>query len=308
MSNFEKTFTVFTPTYNRAHTLGRVFESLKAQIFKDFEWLIIDDGSTDSTEELVNSFEGQFFPIRYIKKENEHKFATMLKGIELANGAFFLPLDSDDQCTPEALEEMYQAYLEIPDHEKDNFTGVCGLCVDQYGKLVGDKYPESPFVSNDVENVFRFKIKGEKWGCHKTSILRALSHEQDLASSGYIFEGLMWYQVSLRGFKTKYLNKRWRIYYVEEGHDAITNTTRAYKKDAKGRMVLYKFIMNHLLKYFKYSPIEFSKMTVAYIANSHLLGLGAKTQNLQLNTISAKVLHVIYYPMGWFYYKSKQNE
>lgn len=65
--------TVFTPTYNRAYTLQRLYESLRKQTQYDFEWLIVDDGSTDNTESLVQEFirENSLFNIRYVKKENE---------------------------------------------------------------------------------------------------------------------------------------------------------------------------------------------------------------------------------------------
>ena len=68
-----KTLTVFTPTYNRAHTIERVYESLKAQTCDDFEWLVIDDGSTDNTKTLVESFieaSGSGMKIHYVYKEN----------------------------------------------------------------------------------------------------------------------------------------------------------------------------------------------------------------------------------------------
>lgn len=90
------TFTVFTPTYNRAHTLLRVFSSLQAQTFQDFEWLIVDDGSTDGTEELIKHWGSEsHFPVRYFKQENRGKHVAFNRGVREATGQFFLPLDSD---------------------------------------------------------------------------------------------------------------------------------------------------------------------------------------------------------------------
>ena len=74
------TVTILTPTYNRAHTLPRVFESLQKQTYKDFEWLVIDDGSTDHTKELVEEFQkNSEFKIRYYHHENQHKFLTFFR-------------------------------------------------------------------------------------------------------------------------------------------------------------------------------------------------------------------------------------
>src|SRR4051794_24520469 len=101
------TFTVFTSTRNRAHTLERPFHSLKAQTFRDFEWLIIDNGSTDGTRELVERFQSEAdFPIRYLWQEDAGKHGSLNRGIELAEGELFLILDSDDGCVPEALERF----------------------------------------------------------------------------------------------------------------------------------------------------------------------------------------------------------
>lgn len=96
--------TVFTPTYNRANTITRLFESLKNQSFKDFEWLIVDDGSTDNTEEIVESFDslGEF-PIRYIKKENGGKHTAYNIGLNEARGRLFFNVDSDDWLDPNSL-------------------------------------------------------------------------------------------------------------------------------------------------------------------------------------------------------------
>ena len=78
---FEFRFTVFTPTFNRADKLHRVFESLQLQSFLDMEWLIIDDGSTDQTKSVVEEFKKQArFPIRYVYQNNTHKFITLLRG------------------------------------------------------------------------------------------------------------------------------------------------------------------------------------------------------------------------------------
>src|ERR1700736_1708087 len=90
-------FTVFTPTYNRAHTLHRVFNSLKAQSFRDFEWVLVDDGSTDNTEELAELWiKTADFPIRYFWQKNSGKHIAYNFGIREARGQMFAVLDSDD--------------------------------------------------------------------------------------------------------------------------------------------------------------------------------------------------------------------
>lgn len=98
--------TVFTPTYNRGYCLERLFKSLLDQTFKDFEWLIIDDGSTDNTEKLVENFQKSCkdFPIIYKKTENGGKHRAINRGMSLVNGEMILFMDSDDWLRKDALE------------------------------------------------------------------------------------------------------------------------------------------------------------------------------------------------------------
>src|SRR5215469_15182284 len=89
-------FTVFTATYNRAHTIHRVFNSLRAQTVRDFEWLVVDDGSTDNTAELIAAWSKLAdFPIRYFKQENSGKHIARNLAVREARGSFFALLDSD---------------------------------------------------------------------------------------------------------------------------------------------------------------------------------------------------------------------
>ena len=105
------TFTVVTPTFDRAHTLPRVFESLEQQTLKSFEWLVIDDGSSDGTRELVQGWmESSPFPIRYAYQANSGKAVCENRAAELARGAFLAVLDSDDWYAPSALETFTRAW------------------------------------------------------------------------------------------------------------------------------------------------------------------------------------------------------
>lgn len=118
-----KTLTVFTPTYNRAHTLGKCFESLKEQTSGDFVWQIVDDGSTDNTEQLVKDFiKTAGFEIKYVKKENGGKVSAINKSLEITKTPLWVCLDSDDYFTPDAVRIIIENYPAIKD-KKD----ICGL-------------------------------------------------------------------------------------------------------------------------------------------------------------------------------------
>lgn len=99
--------TIFTPTYNRAYTLGRLYDSIRKQKGCDFEWVIVDDGSTDNTKELVEKWQDQdanLFDIRYFKQSNSGKHVAWNRGLQEARGEIFFPVDSDDYLTPDALQ------------------------------------------------------------------------------------------------------------------------------------------------------------------------------------------------------------
>ena len=111
--------TVFTPAYNRAHTLPRTLESLIKQENKNFKWLIVDDGSADNTQELISEWinEKNNFNIRYYKKENGGKCRAINYALDLAQGELFFTVDSDDYLTDDAIEKVLMWFEQI-DNEK----------------------------------------------------------------------------------------------------------------------------------------------------------------------------------------------
>lgn len=129
--------TLFTPAYNRAKTLPRLYESLLRQTCFDFEWLIIDDGSNDDTAELVRSFTGEGkFPVRYICKENGGKHTAHNLALEEARGEWFLCVDSDDTLTSTAVEDILNAAKGLPGN-----AGIASYKTDMGGTMLGKPFP-----------------------------------------------------------------------------------------------------------------------------------------------------------------------
>src|SRR5258708_39119995 len=153
--NYRYVFTVFTPTFNRSQTLSRVYEGLRLQTFRDFEWLIVDDGSTDGTKELVEKWQTESsFPIRYIYQENQGKPAAFNRGVQEAQGELFLTLDSDDACVPHALDRLKYQWDGIPASQKDKFSAVTVLCKGPKGGLLSGKIPPALLDSGSLTLVF----------------------------------------------------------------------------------------------------------------------------------------------------------
>lgn len=136
-----KLLTVFTPTYNRAHTLGRTYESLCRQTCQDFEWLVIDDGSTDQTKELVEGFiaEGKI-PVRYIYKENGGLYTGYNTAYAHIETELNVCIDSDDFMPDDAVEIIQREWTK---RGSDKYCGLCGLDFDLKKKQpLGGWFPE----------------------------------------------------------------------------------------------------------------------------------------------------------------------
>ena len=133
------TLTIFTPAYNRAHTLGRTYESLCRQTCKDFCWLIVDDGSSDNTRQLVeNWIAEERIPIRYIYQQNQGMHGAHNIAYRNIDTLLNVCIDSDDYMPDDAVEKILRCWNE---KGNDSFTGLVGLDVTESGKVIGSRFP-----------------------------------------------------------------------------------------------------------------------------------------------------------------------
>ena len=153
--------TVFTPTYNRAHTLKRTYESLCRQTNKDFVWIIVDDGSTDNTKELVNEWisENILKDIRYCYKENGGLHTGYNKAIEIADTELMVSLDSDDYMPDNAVELIVNKWESDGSNE---LGGIVGLDYNTDGTLLGTKWPDTKTINLCDVMIGKTKICGDK--------------------------------------------------------------------------------------------------------------------------------------------------
>lgn len=137
-----KTLTVFTPTYNRAHTLERLYKSLCAQTCQDFEWLVIDDGSTDNTAALVQTLIKEHrIPVRYVYKENGGLYTGYNAAYAIIETELNTCIDSDDAMPANAVEIILNTWKE---HGTDRYAGIIGLdCYMDSGRPIGGAFPEA---------------------------------------------------------------------------------------------------------------------------------------------------------------------
>ncbi|KFE98669.1 hypothetical protein IX39_14655 [Chryseobacterium formosense] len=289
--------TILTPTYNRAHTLPRVFDSLQRQTFKDFEWLIIDDGSTDDTNLLVKQFQEKAdFRIRYYHQENQHKFITFFRGIELSEGTYFSPLDSDDALLDDALEVLVEKWKEIND--KQNIVFVSSLCQDQNGKIVGDKFPEEPLICSIFDMRYKYNVKGDKWGMGKVEIYKKMElNLEKLSGKGFIPEGVFQFQFDTLGFHYC-INKISRIYYRDENDEQSLANQFYDKKNAFGLAENYKAFLNTYSSKLWAHPVPIFRNLGGYLKFSATDQRGFKKTISELKSFPVKVLATLLYPVS----------
>ncbi|TYA58942.1 glycosyltransferase family 2 protein [Formosa maritima] len=302
-TEFDYKFTIFTPVYNRADTIHRVFNSLERQTFKDFELLIINDGSKDNSHEVIQELISKSkLNIRYVNNEtNRHKMACIVQGINLAKGEFFLPLDSDDECVENALEVFLKIYNNIPLEKQSYISGVTCLCVDQHGNLIDEKFKETPFYSSSFENRLNELSLEEKWGFVKTDILKGVYINPEVFSKGYIPEGIIWNLLSKHQFKTVFTNDIQRIYYLDTGN-RISNQN--HKNDAFGMAVFSLCILNWFYKdYFWKNPKVFLIRVYSLIRAAIFLDFKRQDYIKALDSKKIKLLVNLCWPFKKMFFK-----
>ena len=163
-------FTIFTPSYNRAYTLPKLYESLVNQEKQNFEWLIIDDGSADNTEAVVNEFiKESNFPIRYVKQENQGKHIAINNALKLADREWFAIIDSDDFLVSEATGVWENLALEAA--HKD-FAGFSFIHFSEKFQIDKSKYGKKRL---DDRRDYNWEFPGEMLFCFKTKVISQYS-------------------------------------------------------------------------------------------------------------------------------------
>ena len=164
-----KLVTFFTPTYNRAHIIHRCYESLCGQTSYDFKWLVIDDGSTDGTEEIVREWinKEKRFEIEYRYKENGGLHTAFNEAVALVDTEIFVCFESDDVFTPDAMEIITKTWDTIRD---SNCVGFITLCKDTTGKLIGGTFPSD--MKTVLYREHRRIAEGDKQYVFRTEALK----------------------------------------------------------------------------------------------------------------------------------------
>ena len=210
--------TILTPTFNRAHLLPRLFESLTHQIDFNFEWLVMDDGSTDGTSDLFagKTFLSAPFPIRYYQQENGGKHRALNAGVKQAKGDFIFIADSDDWLLPQSVAIVGLHTSAIADD--NTFAGVAGLDVFDDERIVGTGLPQDIIDCNAMDIRYRYHVDGDLKEVFKTTVLQEFPFPE-IQDERFCPEQLVWFRIAQK-YKLRYFNTP--IYVAEYQPNGIT--------------------------------------------------------------------------------------
>lgn len=292
--------TVFTPTYNREKSLHRVYESLVKQTYKNFIWLIIDDGSKDNTKELINKYKKEKkIEIKYIYQENQGKHIAVNNAIKITNTELFIIADSDDAFVPEALEVFVDEWDKIENKEK--YKGIIARCYDHdTGAIIGEKWPSNRFDANELDANFKLHTTGEKWSLFKTEVLREFPFPE-IKGLKFYPETILWQKIA-RKYKTRYIDVPLREYYKDQSNSLTGKKNSRHKEN----IFLWEHIINNTMDYFWYNPKLFIKAFIGITRDGKLCGMKELNIIKKGNRFYKSLLIALFSPFGFILYINKK--
>ncbi|MDI9241562.1 glycosyltransferase family 2 protein [Fusibacillus kribbianus] len=277
--------TVFTPTYNRAHTLPRTYESLREQDCKDFIWLIVDDGSTDETANLVKRWqkEEKGFEIQYIYKENGGMHTAHNTAYENIHTELNVCIDSDDKMASGAVSKIKQTWEKVRGKE---YAGLIALDTDFSGNLIGKGFP-SGMQETTLSGYYAAGGSGDKKLIYRTDVIKSVPPYPVFPGEKYV--GLV-YKYTLVDQKYKLFVLNDVICEVEYQADGSTGTMwKQYLNNPCGFAFLRKVAMQY--------PTSKKRMIrdcIHYCSSSQIA-----RNKYYIQESPRKLLTVLCTPLGW---------
>ena len=291
-------FTVFTPTYNRVDTLPRVFNCLKKQTYRNFEWVIIDDGSTDGTAELVKQWqqEGNDFPIVYQWQPNQGKHIAYNAVAKLARGLLFTSIDSDDEVVPTLLERLKYHWDKFTPGEKNIVSGISFLGLNQHGVLVGTKYPRDYQIMDLMGMYYLNRVKGDKGAMLQTRAFKMYPFPENIKNV-VIGEGSFMYKMA-KDWKMCFINEALAIFWIEGRLDSLSLMSTTSQNYA-GAHYVHLCFLNYNMRFFTRRPKLCMGEATRYAKLSFHLQINLKEQGKAVKPVLAKLLWFFFMPLGY---------
>ncbi len=280
--------TVFTPAYQRAHTLPRTYESLKKQNCKDFIWLVVDDGSTDNTKELVTKWQNTEtdFLIKYVYKENGGMHTAHNTAHENITTELCVCIDSDDKLADDAVEKILKKWEDV---KYLNYAGLLGLDADFDGNVLGTGFPDD-LKETTLSGYYAAGGSGDKKLVLRLDVIRQYPPYPVFEGEKYVALGYK-YRLIDRDYKLAVINEvLCNVEYQPTGSSATM--WKQYKKNPRGFAFWRKICMQY--------PTSKKRLiidTIHYVANS----ITAKEKHF-IRQSPKKFLTLLCLPFGWMLY------
>lgn len=285
MKGHKYKFTIFTPCYNSAPFIHRVFKTLDSQTYRNFEWIVINDASTDNTAELIREYIGKVdFRVKFFDlKQNQMLAANYNLAFDNTEGEIFVVTGHDDIYMPDMLENYSLLYDK---YNSEDIGGLVGRCITQFGKVTPCEFTKS------IMSYFEYGIDkngystGEAPRALKTEILQKYMPFDPEEKINPTIEKLM----ALDGYKFITTNNIVREYYVSENENALTYSASKFRyhlwKDALLDINQAQFYMHWSFKRRLRGVLDYD-----YSAIQYKLGFIKSTRALTHNRTEAIVLY-----------------
>ena len=234
-----KTLTVFTPAYNRAYTIHLCYESLCRQTCRDFVWLVVDDGSTDNTKELIESWQKKDngFEIRYVYKQNGGMHTAHNTAYENIDTELNVCIDSDDYMTDDAVEKIVTLWQE---KGGEQYAGIIALDCLQNGEIIGTEL-EKDRETTTLKGFYQRGGKGDKKLIYRTDVMKKYPPYPEFEGEKYVSIAYKYYLAD-EDYSLLILNEP--VCVVEYQADgSSTNMYRQYLRNPKGFAFIRKVDM-----------------------------------------------------------------
>lgn len=269
---------ILTPTYNRAHTLEKLYLSLLKQTCKAFNWIIVDDGSQDETQALVQKWINENkIKITYIYKENAGKHTALNCGIKQIEEELTFIVDSDDYLTENAIEiTIKYAYKYADEKQEKKLCGFCFLRHYSNGKVNTAYFDKEEFIGNYVDTRINSGLGGDKAEVFYTDILRKFPF-REFSGEKFMPEDAVWIDISKK-YDMVHANEG--IYICDYLDDGLTKTGRSMKIfSPRGMMLRSQLFINDDRVCIKVKI----KMMILYIIYSRFAQIGIKDSIKSIN-------------------------
>jgi glycosyltransferase involved in cell wall biosynthesis len=298
--NKEFEFTIFTPCFNSEVFIERTFNSLSNQSFKSFEWLIIDDCSTDGTLKILNEIKAKSkIKIRIVKNSSNKMVSyNCNQAVTLAKGRFFIFLGHDDELVPNALERFHSVWANIPLIDKNGLVGMMSNCMDENGVFVHDELPNTPLITDFYDMYYNLGVKGEKCFCYLTDIIASQNFS---TVDKYVPENVFLLDLS-DNFNTYFFNENLRIYHIK--HQSFSNALQAESRIKYPIGMRYAKLrdLNRRLKKLRKKPILLFKTIINFIRFTFHAKIFFWQSVSEITSPTIKYLSISLSPVAWLLY------